>query len=378
MSDLVETLEQELRGMAGRIGRDPGHPVRGVVQFAAADEPDARFWLAASPARAALERGTHAAPDVTLTASLRIFLNMFQGRFAFFDPEAMSRLGIDGDPALLLPLFSYVSDSDQKLEPFQLAADVRRAVPPLAEVPRVEYPTEDAVRDAMARYQPLLITGAVDRWPWAAKSLTPDSLATLFGDRQMSAAGEARGTRAETVASFVRRCRDGEVAASAGLAPMAVRAALGYPGYFTPADYRWPFFFMGARGAVSPVHRDLAHNLAVHVFGAKRWRLFSPDQADLLYANTGRDDGPSAQTCLVDVEAPDLERFPLYARARPIDLVVRAGEILLVPSGWFHHVNALEFSLNIAYSLKWDPGRPGALAVRRKLIDLTAGEEEPC
>lgn len=376
MSGLAQALEQELRAMTGRIGRDPAHPVRGVVQFAGADDPLARFYLSADQHRVALERGVHPAPDVTLAAPMRLFLNMFQGRFAFFDPDAMRRLDIDGDARRLLPLFSYVSDSDQKLAPFALAADVRRAQPPLTSVPRLDCPDEAVLRAAMARYQPLLITGAVERWPWAAKSLTPESLATLFGDARLTAAGDTEATRAESVAAFVGRCRDGAVAATAGLAPMAVRTAVGYPGYFTPADYRWPFFFMGAQGAVSPVHRDLAHNLAVHVFGAKRWRLFSPEMAAWLYANTGVDDGPSAQTCLVDVEAPDLARFPLYAHARPLELVVKAGEILFVPSGWFHHVNALEFSLNIAYSLKWDPGRPGAIDTERKLVDLTAGEDD--
>ena len=36
-----------------------------------------------------------------------------------------------------------------------------------------------------------------------------------------------------------------------------------------------------------------------------------------------------------------------------------------MPSGWFHHVNARKPTLNIAYSLKWDRGRPGAVEVRR-------------
>ncbi|MEO8178029.1 MAG: cupin-like domain-containing protein [Deltaproteobacteria bacterium] len=133
---------------------------------------------------------------------------------------------------------------------------------------------------------------------------------------------------------------------------------------------------MGSAGAVSPIHRDLAHNLAVHVFGSKRWRIFSPDQAELLYPTLGPEDGPSAQTCRMDVEAPDLQQFPRYAQARPIDLVVKAGEILYVPSGWFHHVNALDLCLNVAYSLKWERGRPGEIKVDRPLIDLTAGEED--
>jgi hypothetical protein len=362
--------------MSRRIRNDPDHKVHGVVQLTGSDDPNASFYMSASAGEVDVLRGVHPTPDVKVTAPMRIFLNMFRGKFAFFDPNALDQLGIDGNPQLLLPLFSYVSDSDQKLEPFQLAADICRSRPPLTSVPRIECPTETVLREAMAEYRPLLITGAVERWPWLAKEFTPDFLVSRFGDRQLSAAGETNGSQPETVASFIQRCREGARAATAGLAPKAVRNALGYPRYFQPEDYRWPFFFMGASGAVSPIHRDLAHNLAVHVFGEKRWRIFSPDQAEFLYPRTGPDDGPSAQTCLVDIEAPDLDRFPLYAHAKPIDLVVRAGEILFVPSGWFHHVNTIELCLNIAYSLKWDRGRPGEIKVDRELIDLTAGEED--
>lgn len=374
MHDLVGELERELRGMSHRIRNDPNHQVRGVIQLVGSDEPGASFYIAANTQQVDVLAGAHSTPSVKVTAPTRIFLNMFRGKFAFFDPNALDQLAIDGEAQLLLPLFGYVGDSDQKLEPFQLAADVRRNRP-LASVPRVDFPGESVLREAIAEYQPLLITGAIERWPWMAKDLTPEFLVRAFGDQHLTTAGETSGTRPETVADFIQRCRDGANAASAGLAPKAMRSAVGYPGYFRPDDYRWPFFFMGAKGAVSPIHRDLAHNLAVHVFGEKRWRLFSPDQAELLYPTTGVDDGPSAQTCQVDVEAPDLERYPLFSQAKPIDLIVKAGEILFVPSGWFHHVNTLELCLNIAYSLKWDKGCPGEIPVDRELIDLTAGED---
>ena len=154
--------------MSRRIGNDPGHKVRGIVQLSASDDPDLRFYLTAGTGEVAVHRGAHPAPSVSVTARARIFLNMFRGRFAFFDPAALDHLAIDGDPELLFPLFSYVSDSDQKLEPFERAAAARRSRPALASVPRVECPPESVLRDALAAYQPLLITGAVERWPWSA------------------------------------------------------------------------------------------------------------------------------------------------------------------------------------------------------------------
>jgi hypothetical protein len=319
--------------------------------------------------------GVHPAPDAKVSATTRTFLNMFAGKFAFFDPEALDQLSIDGAAELLIPLFGYVIDSNQKLAPFALAESIRKRHPLVETIPRVECPSEAVVRDAIADYQPLLITGAVASWPWACKSWTPESMVRDFGhERVTTAAPHAAATETvkETLASFVASSSS---RGGSGLLPRSLRNAAGYPGYFQPSDYRWPFFFMGTRGAISPIHRDLAHNFAVHLFGRKRWRIFSPAQSELLYPSAHHD-GPSAQTCEVDIEAPDLERFPLYAEARPMDFVVEGGEILLMPSGWFHHVVSLELTLNIAYSLKWTKGHPGEIDVGTQLLDLTAGEEE--
>lgn len=35
---------------------------------------------------------------------------------------------------------------------------------------------------------------------------------------------------------------------------------------------------------------------------------------------------------------PDLERYPQYRRAQPLRCSVKAGEMLYLPSLWFHHV----------------------------------------
>jgi hypothetical protein len=49
----------------------------------------------------------------------------------------------------------------------------------------------------------------------------------------------------------------------------------------------------------------------------------------------------------VDPDAPDHERFPLFANAR-LDLTRHeAGEMLFLPEGWFHHVRSLTNSVSI-------------------------------
>src|SRR5262249_42658284 len=51
---------------------------------------------------------------------------------------------------------------------------------------------------------------------------------------------------------------------------------------------------------------------------------------------------------LNDVEQPDLERFPLFAKAVPIRLVLEPGEMLFVPSHWWHTVRMLSPSITLS------------------------------
>ena len=50
----------------------------------------------------------------------------------------------------------------------------------------------------------------------------------------------------------------------------------------------------------------------------------------------------------VDVEHPDLARFPLFAKARHFDAILGPGDALFIPKGWWHYVRALtpSFSVN--------------------------------
>ena len=40
----------------------------------------------------------------------------------------------------------------------------------------------------------------------------------------------------------------------------------------------------------------------------------------------------------IDPFNPDLEKYPEYGKARPVEVTVYEGEMLYLPSLWFHHV----------------------------------------
>jgi len=93
-----------------------------------------------------------------------------------------------------------------------------------------------------------------------------------------------------------------------------------------------------------PAHFDLPDNIACVVSGRRRFTLFPPEQVANLYVGP-LDITPAGQpVSLVDVAAPDLERFPRFAEARTHAQVVEleAGDAVFIPSTWWHAVDALE------------------------------------
>ena len=109
-------------------------------------------------------------------------------------------------------------------------------------------------------------------------------------------------------------------------------------------------------GTVSPLHRDKSHNLLAQVVGAKYVRLYAPSESSSLYpVSEGVHKGVSSQIDL-DAFSPTnpwkrreaLKKFPLFEAASYIDLILLKGEVLYIPPGWWHYVEALEYSCSVS------------------------------
>jgi len=87
--------------------------------------------------------------------------------------------------------------------------------------------------------------------------------------------------------------------------------------------FRKPSIWLGPEGSVTPLHRDSADNFAFHIFGAKRWTLFPPEQhaeLGILSLEGLQQTGGEFAISEIDAEDPDLERFPEFANTKPIKL----------------------------------------------------------
>ena len=88
------------------------------------------------------------------------------------------------------------------------------------------------------------------------------------------------------------------------------------------------------------LHRDscCVHAASYQILGRKRFTLFAPSEGPRLYQSGGTGN----RSMIEDIDAPDVfERYPEFRRARRLTVDVSEGEILVVPSMWWHTASPL-------------------------------------
>lgn len=111
--------------------------------------------------------------------------------------------------------------------------------------------------------------------------------------------------------------------------------------------------WIGNRTSI-PTHQDVPDNIACVVAGRRRVTLFPPDQLRNLYVGPLERTPAGQPVSLVDAAAPDLQRFPLFEQAMRHAQVAELGpgDAVLIPSMWWHHIQALE-PYNVLVNYWW-------------------------
>ena len=151
--------------------------------------------------------------------------------------------------------------------------------------------------------------------------------------------------------------------------PLALRLDLAPPPYCADAPWQDANLWIGAPGIVSGLHRDLADNLHVQISGRKRFLLVSPRQSACVYPNSLFDGVPNGSR--VDLEQPDLERFPRMGRLAITVAELEPGDAVYIPRGWWHQVRTLELSVSVNFW--WASGLRHAVVVAAEVFKRARG-----
>jgi Cupin-like domain len=103
------------------------------------------------------------------------------------------------------------------------------------------------------------------------------------------------------------------------------------------------FFWFGPAGTVTPLHHDVMNILMTQVFGRKRITLIPSEHIHHLYNTLG-------VYSEIDCEKPDLNSFPEFRKVTMQRFVLKPGEVLFIPVGWWHHVRSLEISVSVSFT----------------------------
>ena len=227
----------------------------------------------------------------------------------------------------------------------------------------------------VARHWPLVIAARED--PHKAMTMLEASAnATLTNVLRADPPTEGRFHYAEDVRSFNFVRGQGNVAGiMAGLREQENRykpssiAAQGliagrfFPGFadehpmpLVPPSAE-PRLWIGNAAKVA-THNDPIENIAVVAAGRRRFTLFPPSAEPDLYMGPHHPTPAGARISMVHVTAPDLDRFPRYARALESaqQAELSPGDAIFIPRDWYHHVEALE-RFNVLVNYWWDESK---------------------
>ncbi|GAM22333.1 hypothetical protein SAMD00019534_055080 [Acytostelium subglobosum LB1] len=230
-------------------------------------------------------------------------------------------------------------------------------------------PTRDILEQFVLRNQPFVLTGIVDGWACFNKWNTPAYLVDKIGEREIPVreigydVGEWLGKTSNI--KFSTFVDSWNIAKKTGAEPTYYLASLPINKYFPEleTDYVVPEIpreqgksanlWIGVKGQVTPLHHDWStgdpgmDGLHAIVSGKKLFRLYDPVENNLFIRR--KPHWGLFHHAQVDIDKPDLDRFPEFANARSIDVVLEQGEMLFIPKLWWHYVRTLEPSISVNF-----------------------------
>jgi len=100
--------------------------------------------------------------------------------------------------------------------------------------------------------------------------------------------------------------------------------------------------WIGNEGKCAGTHFDMSDNFQLVLHGEKRFVLFPPETN--MYEL-----GINRQSAIPKIAEVDAERYPDLQHAQPYSTLVRSGEAIYIPFGWWHTVENCTYSYAINF-----------------------------
>jgi hypothetical protein len=216
---------------------------------------------------------------------------------------------------------------------------------------------ESRLRAAIAERRPMVVRGLAAGWP-ALTRWAPELLAARYGDRTVRVYDASFGTPGRHYMGSIASMRFADFLEETQSRGRDLRMFLynlsrqipellddvNLPEVGLRLSRRFVFSFFGCRGSTTPLHYDIDMADVLHtvIRGRRRVRLFPPAASVALYRH------PCTVRSYVDLDTPDLERYPAVALAEGYEVVLEPGETLYMPSGWWHEFHYLEAGIGVS------------------------------
>ena len=214
-----------------------------------------------------------------------------------------------------------------------------------------------------ARNRPCVITGRLDEWRaltrwsadyfisgWGERTVEVQTRRAADPDFEVRAESHTAPMRFGDFVASIRSIRSNEMymtARNTGMNRKAVAELWDDIGdlsdYLAPTQPSAGFFWLGPAGTFTPLHHDLTNNFMAQVLGRKRVLMAAPHAQPRIYNHLH-------VFSKVDLAQIDLERFPDMREVRVIEWILAPGQILFLPVGWWHQVEALDLSATMTFT----------------------------
>jgi lysine-specific demethylase 8 len=238
--------------------------------------------------------------------------------------------------------------------------------------------------------QPVVITNKISHWP-ALKKWTPEYFKNRYSQETIYLMDCRASTKLTYLESHIQhdliKTRMGEFVdmLNRGEQGYAIAESIDFmeeheellddmdqyrPFHCTeePEASRYMALWFSPKDSLTGLHIDKGEGHLFQLYGTKIVRLFGPDQTKYLYEDDiekldalevsesiTKDDLDLLKNYVrfskVNPFSPNYEDYPLFETAKGLEVVIKPGDVLYIPMGWWHTVKSLETSISVSKSL---------------------------